>query len=712
VPLVQPLIGISAPVPTILRPIEPFNIGAPPKKLVAVDVNEPQAPRFLSQLRPGTNAVTTSDAFATNGLVFISHASSQWETVGTNIYVYTNNVWRTVTNLVWKTNIIATPVAVTETHVISLSTPVDAVKLQWPGALPGSRAAGGTRHTLVMTGEGRLFGWGDNSSGALGPGLPTIFTGPKGIEIGQPAIDIAAGAWQSFALDADGRVWHWGSPSGPPPPLPGIVLPDYTKPTAVPLSGTVSAIAAGYGHALALANDGQLWSWGMNLFGQLGLGHNQTVSDPQLVRQSRFKAIAAGTYHSLGLDPNGRVLSWGQNTYGQLGRSGIAERPVMIDGLTNVPFCALAAGARHSLALDTNGNVWGWGTNDAGQLGPRERATGLAPARIGGLPQVRAIRAGRVHNLALTAKGKVWFIGKDPQADIPVVARVDPLMNITMIAAGARHSMALDASGALFVWGANLPVVGGAGEPVKLSLVSKTTNVQTRTEYVFQTNIVQEEEIAQVADSTVVTNTTPFFRYSNSHFLDVVDYQQDPVAPLVREPVPLPGKLQGVQGSLLYAETADGAAEMTLSALAYDGVAAHRVATLTVSTNRYEIGANVAIDPDGVIVVAWSNWEQGLGRLQCWRLTDQAQFSLLGSIALTNRTDALTLLDHLAVLHTDVGTRLVNFAQPTHPIALPVNADLNCVWYDISRVSGDAETGVWLPAGDFGSLLLSPPVPK
>src|SRR6185436_11977937 len=145
-------------------------------------------------------------------------------------------------------------------------------------------------------------------------------------------------------------------------------------------------------------------------------------------------------------------------------------------------------------------------------------------------------------------------------------------------------------------------------------------------------------------------------------------------------------------------------------ALAYDGVAAHRVATLTISTNRYEISANVGVHPDGVIVVARSNWEEQSGRFQCWRLTQQAQFSLLGAITMTNHTDALVLLNHLAVLHTDGGARLVNFARPEQPIRVPVNADLNCVWYDISRVSGSPETGVWLPAGERGSLLLSPPV--
>ena len=101
--------------------------------------------------------------------------------------------------------------------------------------------------------------------------------------------------------------------------------------TTVP-DGTFTAIAAGYGHSLALRPDGTLVGWGWNYYGQTN------------VPDGTFTAIAAGYGHNLALRADGTLVGWGRNDYGQ----------------TNVPagtFSAIAAGELHSLALVPSNEV-------------------------------------------------------------------------------------------------------------------------------------------------------------------------------------------------------------------------------------------------------------------------------------------------------------------------------------------------------------------
>ena len=96
---------------------------------------------------------------------------------------------------------------------------------------------------------------------------------------------------------------------------------------------------------------------------------------------SNIKAIAAGGGHSLALDNNGTVWAWGYNGYGQLGNgsSGASHPvPVQVKNLNNIK--AIAAGYNHLLALDNNGTVWAWGYNEYGQLG--NGTNSLAPQPV------------------------------------------------------------------------------------------------------------------------------------------------------------------------------------------------------------------------------------------------------------------------------------------------------------------------------------------
>ena len=93
-------------------------------------------------------------------------------------------------------------------------------------------------------------------------------------------------------------------------------------------------------------------------------------------------AIAAGKTHSLALTESGEVYAWGDNDGGQLGLGDREERltPMKVEGLPKVK--AIAAVGGHSLALTESGEVYAWGNNEFGQLGLGDREERLTPTKV------------------------------------------------------------------------------------------------------------------------------------------------------------------------------------------------------------------------------------------------------------------------------------------------------------------------------------------
>src|SRR5206468_1644563 len=186
--------------------------------------------------------------------------------------------------------------------------------------------------------------------------------------------------------------------------------------------GGVTAIAAGSYHGLALKEDGTVWAWGDNGYGQLGDGTTVASSSiPVRVKVlSGVTAIAAGSTFSLALVSDGTVWGWGQNQNGQLAQAAIhsTTTPVRVGDVGGVS--AIAAGEFHTLALMQDGTVWAWGGNSTGALGDdatRGQNT-PAPAPVRGLAGVRAIAAGGVFSAALKADGTVWAWGDNAHGQL------------------------------------------------------------------------------------------------------------------------------------------------------------------------------------------------------------------------------------------------------------------------------------------------------
>jgi len=278
-------------------------------------------------------------------------------------------------------------------------------------------------------------------------------------------VQVAAGSAHSMALGQDGRLWGWGSNGFG---QLGIgTFDDRDLPIEVAALSDVTSVGCGSAHVMALAANGDLWVWGGNGRGQLGNGGSAHVSLPFHLLTGAV-VVGAGHWHSLAVLDDDRVLAWGENGAGALGDGSKddSNTPVEVVGLTGVRLTQVVGGNGHSLGLASDGMVWAWGSNLNGQLGDGTTVDSLVPKQVPGLSDVVAIAAGSQTSHAVVSDGSVrgWGSGNlgngTPDASsVPVRAATS---NVVGIDGTKVYVLIVRGDGSVWGWGSNR--LGGLGQ--------------------------------------------------------------------------------------------------------------------------------------------------------------------------------------------------------------------------------------------------------
>jgi alpha-tubulin suppressor-like RCC1 family protein len=138
---------------------------------------------------------------------------------------------------------------------------------------------------------------------------------------------IAAGSNVTFAIKNDGTLWALGGNGGGYLGT-GTIEPYNITPVQVNGVNDVTAISTSR-DCLALKSDGTVWAWGLNNYGQLGDGSfTKRITPVQVSGLSDVKTILSSeSSHSVAITNDGKIWTWGWNNYGQLGDpSSISQR--------------------------------------------------------------------------------------------------------------------------------------------------------------------------------------------------------------------------------------------------------------------------------------------------------------------------------------------------------------------------------------------------
>ncbi|WGD36251.1 hypothetical protein [Lysinibacter sp. HNR] len=300
-----------------------------------------------------------------------------------------------------------------------------------------TRIASSGNHTLVLADDGTVYSWGYNGYGQLGSGSVDTFSAqPVAVDMGgafagKMVVAIHASAFHSLAVTSDGGIYSWGgndfgqlgnpflSSSRVPVPVGGNEL----------LDKTVVAVSGGDYHSMALTSDGRVYTWGTNTAGQLGVTGVYTAGLPIAVDTSGVLSgktvvqISGSMLNSSALTEDGKVYTWGLNVSGQLGNGTVDDSSVPVavsptGSFGDAPISKISMGEETVLALAEDGTLHAWGSNAQHQLGNGGSTSSTIPVAVDmgstlGRQVVQTISVTYIHAVVVTDTGEAYAWGNN-----------------------------------------------------------------------------------------------------------------------------------------------------------------------------------------------------------------------------------------------------------------------------------------------------------
>ena len=275
----------------------------------------------------------------------------------------------------------------------------------------------GVNHVVVADVNGDVWVFGKNDNGQLGLGLghlEEVVSNVVKVDSLKDIISVHCGYNYSMCIDSNGRVFSFGCGTDSPEVLGlGLGYEDYfdvkvSIPTMIYTLQNlkITYVACGEDHSMFLSDNGDVYVCGSNRNGKLGLNDEklEETSTPILNPfLSNIQQISCGHKHSMALSLEGELFVFGDNEYGQIGMNDIKEyiQPIVVPSIP--PIISISCGSEHSMILDSSHNVWTCGYNFDGQLGHGDLDEKREFTQIETISDVELIKCGYSHSIIKTS---------------------------------------------------------------------------------------------------------------------------------------------------------------------------------------------------------------------------------------------------------------------------------------------------------------------
>ena len=283
-----------------------------------------------------------------------------------------------------------------------------------------------SEHILYLDFDGSVFSSGENYKGQLG--LDQDYTELEKISIPQkidipPCKQIACDGFFSMCLTEDNVLYSFGSNRNGQLGLDSNKN-NYNSPQLIPNLHNVEYIACGFCHTICKIYDNTYYGWGCNFNGQIGHDKYQTYNKPTLCNNypDNIIYIKCGHDHTLLLTLEGNIYSFGSNSYGQLGLndSNIKETntPTLIKDIPEIR--RIECGSKHSMCIDVNDYIWLFGGNDEGQLGLGDKNHRYKPILHPMLSNIMDISSRGYGTFIKTLDQKIYAFGLNDHSQLGI----------------------------------------------------------------------------------------------------------------------------------------------------------------------------------------------------------------------------------------------------------------------------------------------------
>ncbi|KAK1264352.1 Ultraviolet-B receptor UVR8 [Acorus gramineus] len=293
----------------------------------------------------------------------------------------------------------------------------------------------GVRHAALLTRQGEIFTWGEESGGRLGHGVRTDVTQPCLVETLSlcNAVSVVCGEFHTCAITVAGELYTWGDGTHNAGLLGhgSDVSCWIPKRVLGPLEGLqVASVTCGTWHTALITSTGQLFTFGDGTFGVLGHGNRESFTYPKEVESLmglKTIAVSCGVWHTAAVVEvivaqssvsisSGKLFTWGDGDKNRLGHGDKESRlkPTCVPSLIDYNFHKIACGHSLTVGLTTSGQVFTMGSTVYGQLG-NPRSDGKLPClvedKLSGEP-VEQVACGSYHVAVLTSRNEIYTWGK------------------------------------------------------------------------------------------------------------------------------------------------------------------------------------------------------------------------------------------------------------------------------------------------------------